>query len=293
MTPPAVISNAPAFGSLLLGSLSLYHALLSQCSRSFASSPKADEIRGFIKTRFRKDSKLQSISKIANALRAGHEALDLFQSYARKEKESIQRVDSLLAATRSLLKKTFEERRDQAAKATPLDRTSPTSRERLKQRSEALRVHTDRQSILSRPRPVVRGRRRVPVLVSARGIPFLRIKKPQPRSLSYTIRGLLDARWKRITIRDRLEQELLRAQDEDFWDRVTGHCDVVLWEMSVKDSLDCIKNTILAGDRVNRKMAQNMWEVVLKERELAEREAAERKKQQAKIPNPDGKSDSI
>ncbi|WEW60699.1 hypothetical protein PRK78_006186 [Emydomyces testavorans] len=260
-----------------LACLSLYHVLLSQCSRTFIGSHKADEIRELIRTRFHKDKTLQSITKIANALKAGHEALNLFQLYAKGDKNSIQRVDSLLAATRSLSQKILEERRAQAIRTPAPDPTSPAARARANRRPEALRPHPDREPILSRPRPVVSGRRRVPVLVNARGIPFLRIKKPQPPNLSHTIRGLLNTRWKRIERRERLELELIMARDEDFWDGLTGQNDASSWAVSVKDSLDDVNKTILEGDRANRDMAQKMWEVVLKERELAKKEALERK----------------
>ncbi|EAS36284.2 DNA repair protein [Coccidioides immitis RS] len=259
-----------------LACLSLYHALLSSCSRAFTSS-KADEVRELIRTRFRKDQKLQSISKIANALKAGQEALDLFQACSGGNKQSNQRVDSLLAATKSLLQQTLQERRDQAANTPPPDRTSLAAKERANRRPEARRPHPERISILSRPRPVVSGRRHVPVLVNARGIPFLRIKKPQPPSLSCTIRSLLNRRWKRIERRDRLELELVRARDEDRWDALTGQSDILSWEGTVKESLHEVNTIILEADRKNRAMAQRMWEIVLKERELAKKEALERR----------------
>ena len=54
-------------------------------------------------------------------------------------------------------------------------------------------------------------------MVNARGIPFLRLKKPQPKNLSGVIRAKLEKRWNRIVLRDRLQVDLLFAEDEEAW----------------------------------------------------------------------------
>ncbi|EEP80520.1 predicted protein [Uncinocarpus reesii 1704] len=262
-----------------LACLSLYHALLALGNRAFRGSEKADEIRNLVRKRFRKDRKLQSIGQIANALKAGYEALDLFHGCARRDIESIQRVDSLLVATRALRHQVIEEHRAQSAQPPLCLRKRPPPKIRRDRTPEALRPHPDRKPILSRPRPVVSGRRHVPVLVNARGIPFLRIRKPQPPSLSVTIKGLLHKRWKRIERRERLQFELGRAKDEDLWDDITGEKDDVPWTACVRDCLDEVNAQLLHKDLENRAMAQKMWGVVLKERQLAKKEALERRKQ--------------
>lgn len=121
------------------------------------------------------------------------------------------------------------------------------------------------------------GRRRVPVLVSARGdVPFLRIKKPQPKNLSGVIRSKLDNRWKRIVRRDRLEEELLVAQDEDHWDSITGQKEPESWTTEIRNAHKEVIQKIKESDNKNRLLAEAMWNVVLAERELAAKEEKQR-----------------
>lgn len=147
---------------------------------------------------------------------------------------------------------------------------------RRHQEATALR-HPNTMPILSRPRPVVSGRRRVPVLVSARGdVPFLRIKKPQPKNLSGVIRSKLDNRWNRIVRRDRLEVELLTAEDEDYWDSVTGHKESESWTTEIRNAHKEVIRKIRESDNKNRLLAEAMWKIVLAERELAAKEEKQR-----------------
>lgn len=133
------------------------------------------------------------------------------------------------------------------------------------------------EPILSRPRPKVSGKRRVPVLVAVRGeIPFLRIKKPQPRSLSRVINRKLERRWNRILLRQRLQEELDMARAEDSWDEIVGETVTESWRDPLLESLKEVKNKIYMSDVENARVAKEMWEVVLKERELAEKEKRER-----------------
>lgn len=147
---------------------------------------------------------------------------------------------------------------------------------RQHQQATALR-HPNTSPILSRPRPVVSGQRRVPVLVSARGdVPFLRIKKPQPKNLSGVIRSKLDNRWNRIVRRDRLEAELVVARDEDHWDSLTGQSEPESWTTEIRNAYNEVVQKIRESDKKNRLLAEAMWKVVLAERELAAKEEKQR-----------------
>src|SRR5438034_6838294 len=53
--------------------LSLYHALLSQCSKLQFISPRVAEIRKLIRVQFRQYKNLQSPTQIVNSLKAGYE----------------------------------------------------------------------------------------------------------------------------------------------------------------------------------------------------------------------------
>jgi hypothetical protein len=141
---------------------------------------------------------------------------------------------------------------------------------------ETSRKHPEALSILNRPRLTLSGKRKIPVLVNARGVPFLRIKKPQPRNLSGVIRSKLEKRWNRIVARDRLKVELLFAKDEDAWDHLTRATEQATWSEEIKLALDNVYEKIRGTDRQNRELAESMWSIVLEERELAKKEDEKR-----------------
>jgi hypothetical protein len=107
-------------------------------------------------------------------------------------------------------------------------------------------------------------------------VPFLRIKKPQPRNLSGVIRSKLEKRWNRIVARDRLKVELLFAKDEDAWDHLTRATEQATWSEEIKLALDNVYEKIRGTDRQNRELAESMWSIVLEERELAKKEDEKR-----------------
>jgi hypothetical protein len=153
----------------------------------------------------------------------------------------------------------------------------------LRFEQETSRKHPDTLSILDRPQLSLNGKRKVPVLVNARGVPFLRIKKPQPRNLSGVIRNKLERRWNRIVARDRLTAELLFAKDEDAWDHLTNATEQPTWSEEVKLALDDVYEKVRETDRRNRQLAENMWKVVLEERELAKKEDGQRKLEESML----------
>lgn len=148
----------------------------------------------------------------------------------------------------------------------PLSQKQARKAESIRFQEETRRRHPNTPSIFQYPqRPVTK--RRVPVLVNARGVPFLRIKKPQPQNLSGTIRAILDKRWRRIEMRERLRTELLFAKDEDAWDRMTKNVEECKWTEEVEDALRDVCVKIDESDRKNRAVAEGMWRIVLTERE--------------------------
>lgn len=66
------------------------------------------------------------------------------------------------------------------------------------------------------------------------------------------------------------------AYEEDTWDRLIGQREKDNYGSTTEDALDQVENKILETDQKNLKLARDMWNVVLKERELAEKEKAER-----------------
>lgn len=149
--------------------------------------------------------------------------------------------------------------------------------------------HPNVEPILSRPKQSVAGQRQVPKLVNARGVPFLRIKKPQPQNLSRIIRYKLRFKDKLIERRDRLLVETLFAKDEEDWDRLlTGQTltekvihaqNHLAWVEGtwLESPLECYKKAYYDNIEYEKKqqaLAEKMWEVVLAERKLASEEEA-------------------
>ena len=205
-------------------------------------------------------------------------AFDLLHSACRGNQHDIDRMKTLMLESRHLKEKSASIQRALTA-ARPPKVVSPRQlkKEEAKRFQEmTARRHPDATPILSRPRPVVSGKRRIPVLVNARGIPFLRIKKPQPKFLSGIIRKKLQQRWKRIERRDALNYELLVARDEDLWDILTTRREPVTWFEAVDSSLKEVNRLIKESDYKNKELAEAMWKVVLAERKLAAEEESQR-----------------
>lgn len=216
---------------------------------------------------------IQAGTKFCRRLR---KALDLihFASQGRQqEKESLLKLIS--DGERAIeLNKEYQRERTKAKPVKPLSKKEKRKQGTRDFEKATARRHPEAIPILSRPRPVVNGKRHVPVFVNARGVPFLRIKKPQPMNLSGMIRSKLDNRWKRIERRDRLEIASSIAEGEDLWDRITLAQEKVSWLNEVQSSLKAVNNKITESDAKNKKLAEDMWQVVLAERKLAAKEAA-------------------
>ncbi|GES61610.1 DNA repair protein [Aspergillus terreus] len=259
--------------------LALYRALLRQSAYLPTTTPELGTCKWLIQHRFRKYKGIQSPSQVANALRAGYEALDLFHSASLGNQHDINRITTLVSENERIREQRAIRQRA-LSKANPPKPLSP----RQKQKEESRRFqeqtacrHPDATSIFSRPHLIVNGRRKVPVLVNARGVPFLRIKKPQPKNLSGVIRTKLEKRWKRIERRDRLQLQLLFCKDEDFWDSLTTEsgAEQERWVDEVKKGLSEVNRQIQESDKKNKEVAEAMWNIVLAERDLAAKEQQE------------------
>ncbi|EAW10638.1 LYR motif-containing protein [Aspergillus clavatus NRRL 1] len=272
-------SSTHRFAFHLLLGLALYRALLRQCSRLPEKFSELRSTRSLLQQKFQKYKNIQSPSQTINALKAGYEALDLLHSASHGNTQDAHRITKLLSESQSVKKQMVAEHSRLTAACAPKVLSKKTQRrEESKQFQEmTARKHPDATPILSRPRPEVNGKRHIPVLVSARGVPFLRIKKPQPKNLSGVIRTKLDKRWRRIERRERLGLDLLFAKDEDHWDQLTlGRPETETWTQEVKNALDEVNMNIHESDKKNMELAEAMWQVVLAERKLAAEEEQQR-----------------
>ena len=100
-------------------------------------------------------------------------------------------------------------------------------------------------------------------------------------NLSGVIRSKLDNRWKQIERRDRLNSALMLAKGEDMWDELTLGQEENLWQCEVQNAVKAVNNKIRDTDLKNKKMAEDMWNVVLAERKLAAEEAEEEEKRRS------------
>ncbi|KAK1149398.1 hypothetical protein N8T08_006621 [Aspergillus melleus] len=262
--------------------LALYRGLLRQCAKLPTTIPGPQTPKTLIRQRFRRYKSLQSPSQTVNALKAGYEAFDLLHSAAHGNQNGIQRITDLIAEAQSIQQRkiTAQKALAEAAPLNPLNKEQRKKAEFKRHQDLTARRHPDAEPILSRPRAVVSGRRHIPRLVSARGMPFLRIKKPQPKNLSGVLRSKLEKRWALVVRRDRLEADLLFNEDEDEWDVLTGGGDDNRWTTSVEDALSTADDQMRSSDTKSRELAEKMWNVVLAERELAAKERKQNEERQ-------------
>ncbi|CAG7927193.1 unnamed protein product [Penicillium olsonii] len=261
--------------------LSLYRALLQQC-RSSTETAWLDETRSLVRQNFRKYKILQSPSQTVHALRAGYEALDLISS-SHTNLQHRERITDIITQAKSQRDKYARmQKRSQpvAPPPTPLTPKAARKAESIRFQNETSRRHPDAKSVLDRPQFLGGKKRHVPVLVNARGLPFLRFKKPQPRNVSSVIRTKLNNRWEWIQRRDRLKVDLLFAEDEEIWDRMTGSKDLPAWPENTETAIEDVKGKINNFDKQTKDLAQKMWNVVLAERAMAAEEAATEQSEQ-------------
>ncbi|OCL10513.1 hypothetical protein AOQ84DRAFT_374859 [Glonium stellatum] len=248
-----------------IASIALYRALLSQSCTVPINNEQQTALRNAIRRRFRDNKELQSSRQIELVFNAGYEVLDLLDASVGGDSESTAIITSFLAETSSCLTRSL---RIQSIKP--------------KARLSSLACPSAKESMLAiRPRPFVPGIRRIPILASASGIPFLRIKKPQPANLSRVLKQKLVARNKGFDRRNILQNYWMPlAIHEDTWDEILhsrlgpGSCSFEpTWTDMVKDALQDEK--ILYDQRMlkDARMAQEMQKIIDQEIELARLES--------------------
>jgi hypothetical protein len=193
------------------------------------------------------------------------QALDLLSSSHTNQHDAHQ-ITTLIAQARSQKDKYAAMQRKirpVAPPAKPLTPKKARKEESIRFQEETNQRHPNATSILNRPRPLGDKKRNVPVLVNARGLPFLRYKKPQPRNVSSVIRTKLGRRWNWIERRDRLKIELLFAKDEEEWDRVTETKEPSTWSEHPANAIVDVNAKIAHFDMHAKELADNMWKIVL------------------------------
>jgi len=254
-------------------------------------SAQREELQNIVRNRFKQARHSHSTQRLKISFEAGYEAIDHLDASVAGNEESTRYVSELL------------QRAPAKTKLPP-----PPSHEllralkRVQAANEAREPAQPKISILDRPRPLeqLSGRRHVPVLFNANHIPVLRIKKPQPPSLSRLIRQRVLQRQSRHDRRWRLSSEKELAKHEDEWDRLVA--DEVraiesqtlmqsgagssampkarepTWTSAISTAVREVQHQIDGEREKNRAMAEKMQAIVDKEKELHEAERVDQLK---------------
>ncbi|KAL8653956.1 MAG: hypothetical protein Q9226_003626 [Calogaya cf. arnoldii] len=136
------------------------------------------------------------------------------------------------------------------------------------------------------PPPLPGHRRRVPTMINANHIPFLRFKKPQSPFLSHMIRKKTEEREKRLTRTMKLEDLVPVAEDEDRWDYVVRRTNGIsskdngtTWASATYEALSHVKRVRRDNTLKRMDMARRMFDIMEGERKLAEQERLMRRDQ--------------
>lgn len=279
-------------GAHRVAAVALYRALLGQCrALQLVEAQQTNELQNIVRNRFRQARHEHSTRRLRLAFEAGYEAIDHLDAAVAGSQESTQYILELLSKVP-----------EKAKQPPPITLSKDVVKElkkRIHERPAPIEGTTKAPSILERPLPLeqLSGRRHVPKLFNAQGIPVLRIKKPQPENLSGYINHRLQKKQKRHDTRHRLDDELELARAEDRWDNIVreytdgvdgsgtatagarddGRRGNNSWSYEVAMARREVNVKLEEERQKNAEMAAKMQAVVDQETELYEREKAERK----------------
>lgn len=144
-------------------------------------------------------------------------------------------------------------------------------------------------NVFPRPLGSVEGVRKVPHLIDANGFPFVRWKKPQPRSVSRVLRQNIEQRQKRMDLLANLNEFWIPlSQYEDKWDEMVrkraeeeGKVDAVeqdkvVFATAMREELYSVLQFVREKGKRTRVLAEKMQTIVDREAELAREERRQR-----------------
>ncbi|KAF2401315.1 hypothetical protein EJ06DRAFT_465476, partial [Trichodelitschia bisporula] len=182
----------------------LYRALLTQCESVPLREEQRDALRNIVRNRFKANIHLVSPRLLRLSLHAGYTALDRLDASVAGHFPSTMYITRLLGKTPRQLT------------APP----EPKVREK-KLYPDSVLPPPEYKFFNRFPRPTVEGIRRVPRMISANQVPFIRWKKPQPRNVSRIIRWEIDNRRKETDRRHNLHDYYISiTEHEDKWDSI-------------------------------------------------------------------------
>ncbi|KAF2199875.1 hypothetical protein GQ43DRAFT_419289 [Delitschia confertaspora ATCC 74209] len=252
-----------------IAAIALFRALLSQCSSAPISPERRSALGNAIRHQFRKHKDLQSPYQLQTTFQAGYELLDRLDEAAAGNLSSTRFVKTIV-----------DKIPDHIAHPKPRRKVRPKT-------PKPRALLPKKKSILeTRPYPKVTGKRHIPILATANGIPFLRITKPQPTNLSRALRHKINIRNNNFVERTLLGNYWMPlAIQEDQWDDILDRNTELShiereggsWQAVVHDAFT--NNRIVFEKMVadNISIAKRMQDLIDQEKILAGQEEEERK----------------
>ncbi|KAL2194369.1 hypothetical protein P885DRAFT_43095 [Corynascus similis CBS 632.67] len=279
--------------------LSLYRSLVRQCLRVplpdelSTASPlgPANPIRTLIRNGFHRNKRDTSPRLIVSALKNGYRFLTLL---SRAADTSTPEHASVLKFLRENEARVLAVKAKAAKAAAKRISTAP-----IPGRTPIItKVSADGEPPVyaptGPPRPLSSfkgGVRKPPTMAAATAVPFLRLKKPQPRFLERVIRQKVERRAKKgIRIMEMQSEGMQDANDEDVWERLVAK--MLAENRQVGEEVNnnrerTYRETLweavtLTMESLNREREDSvargkaMWQIVLAEQEMALKEEQER-----------------
>ncbi|KAL2174607.1 uncharacterized protein P884DRAFT_249769 [Thermothelomyces heterothallicus CBS 202.75] len=250
----------------------------------------ANPIRTLIRNGFRRNKRDTSPRLVVSALKNGYRFLALLSRAADASTPEHASVLAFLRENEARVLAVKAKAADEAAKrisTAPIPGRTPIITKVSAEGEPPVYVPT------GPPRPLSSfksGVRKPPTLAAATAVPFLRLKKPQPRFLERVIRQKVERRAKKaIKIMEMQNEGMIDASDEDEWERLVAKMlaengqqpgGAYKEEKTYRDSLS--EAVTLTLESLNRDRedsvarAKALWQIVLAEQEMALKEEKER-----------------
>lgn len=222
-------------------------------------------IKYIIRRQFRRNAHVTSAPLVVAALTVGYEAEELLHTASTGDGAAHSKVLELLRGVQAQ----GDAARLEKAANPPLPPPPPP------RKPEPYPGAIPVLEKLPLPKSQLTGQRRVPTLVSANSIPFLRIKKPQNPFLTRVLNGKIKLRQKRNDTLDKLGALLELGGMEQDWDNALGMAEGQHWSTATHQEKRVVENTMDVAVRANTVLAQKMLDIVDEEQRLADIEKRE------------------
>ncbi|KAK0784641.1 hypothetical protein LTR75_013778 [Friedmanniomyces endolithicus] len=259
-----------------IAAVALYRALLLS-TRALAPDifppPQRTSLQNIIRNRFKQARHEQSPRYLRLCFEAGYEALDRLDAAGAgvagdtgvKEGGSAAYILDLLARAPEKVKR-----------APPITALDPSLLKDLKlhlrtRPNATATTEAEKPSLFDRPLPLAQlkgGKRRVPVLYNAQGVPVLRLSKPQPAALSGLTEELEGARWE-----DGWDGIVERETGVREGDEEGGRGKGSRWTQEISSAREEVGRKLSEDAERRRVIGQKMQGVVDRETALAGQEA--------------------